>query len=187
MGAAGPSGVLQRPATSLIILTCMVATAISCAVQGLSGVPVTVEVDVANGLPSPTSVEHPIGPSRRRAEKVARRRPQRRLRIPAAAGDGQPRSATSWRTIGADVAYVWPAAFAEDALLSDPVLDGLIDSGVDLFGSGRGQRLRPRGGRGRPPRLPGGRGADRGRARLWPGGGLPTLSPGLSRVLIFAG
>jgi hypothetical protein len=29
----------------------MVATAISCAVQGLSGVPVTVEVDVANGLP----------------------------------------------------------------------------------------------------------------------------------------
>jgi hypothetical protein len=32
------------------------------------------------------------------------------------------------------VAYVWPAAFAEDALLSDPVLDGLIDSGVDLFG-----------------------------------------------------
>jgi hypothetical protein len=34
----------------------MVATPISCTVQGLSGVPVTVEADVANGLPSPTSV-----------------------------------------------------------------------------------------------------------------------------------
>ena len=34
----------------------MVATDISCAVQGLSGVPVTVEVDVANGLPSFTIV-----------------------------------------------------------------------------------------------------------------------------------
>jgi magnesium chelatase family protein len=34
----------------------MVATAISCAVQGLSGVPVTVEADVANGLPSFTIV-----------------------------------------------------------------------------------------------------------------------------------
>jgi magnesium chelatase family protein len=34
----------------------MVATAISCAVQGLAGVPVTVEVDVANGLPSFTIV-----------------------------------------------------------------------------------------------------------------------------------
>jgi hypothetical protein len=29
----------------------MVATAISCTVQGLSGVPVTVEADVANGNP----------------------------------------------------------------------------------------------------------------------------------------
>jgi magnesium chelatase family protein len=34
----------------------MVAVAISCAMQGLSGVPVTVEVDVANGLPSFTIV-----------------------------------------------------------------------------------------------------------------------------------
>jgi magnesium chelatase family protein len=34
----------------------MVATAISCAVQGLSGIPVTVEVDVANGLPAFTIV-----------------------------------------------------------------------------------------------------------------------------------
>ncbi|HYA01105.1 MAG TPA: YifB family Mg chelatase-like AAA ATPase [Candidatus Binatia bacterium] len=34
----------------------MVATAISCTVQGLSGVPVTVEADVTNGLPSFTIV-----------------------------------------------------------------------------------------------------------------------------------
>jgi hypothetical protein len=33
----------------------MVATAISCTVQGLSGVPVTVEADVANGLPRYTA------------------------------------------------------------------------------------------------------------------------------------
>ena len=41
---------------SCTILTSMFATAIGCAVQGLNGVPVTVEVDVANGLPSFTIV-----------------------------------------------------------------------------------------------------------------------------------
>ena len=59
----------RRPAITLIILTCMVATAINCAVQGLLGVPVTVEADVANGLPSFVIVE-PTG----RAIQEARER-----------------------------------------------------------------------------------------------------------------
>ena len=84
--------------------------------------PLTPGAPIENlGLPAFTIVGLTDRAIQEARERVARRLPQRRLRIPAAAVDGQPRSATSWRTIGADVAYVWPAAFAEDALLSDPV------------------------------------------------------------------
>ena len=41
----------------------IIATAIGCAVQGLTGAPVTVEVDVANGLPVSTGVNIGAGDS----------------------------------------------------------------------------------------------------------------------------
>jgi hypothetical protein len=47
----------------------MVATAINCAVQGLLGVPVTVEADVANGLPSFVIVE-PTGRAIQRGARM---------------------------------------------------------------------------------------------------------------------
>jgi magnesium chelatase family protein len=66
----------------------MVATAISCAVQGLSGVPVTVEVDVANGLPSFTIVgltDRAIQEARERVRAAVRNAgfdfPQRRVTV----------------------------------------------------------------------------------------------------------
>jgi magnesium chelatase family protein len=66
----------------------MVATAISCAVQGLSGVPVTVEVDVANGLPAFTIVgltDRAIQEARERVRAAVRNAgfdfPQRRVTV----------------------------------------------------------------------------------------------------------
>jgi magnesium chelatase family protein len=66
----------------------MVATAISCAVHGLSGVPVTVEVDVANGLPSFTIVgltDRAIQEARERVRAAVRNAgfefPQRRVTV----------------------------------------------------------------------------------------------------------
>jgi hypothetical protein len=114
----------------------MVATAISCTVQGLSGVPVTVEADVANGLPSPTSVELPIGPSRRRAKELraAVRNagfefPQRRVTVNLAPRPVGAPSGPTWRTCGPPRSPRTPCSVTRC-----PVLDGLIDSGVDLFG-----------------------------------------------------
>jgi hypothetical protein len=88
------------------------------------------------GLPSPTSVELPIGPSRRRAKELgaavrnaAFEFPQRRV-----TGNLAPRpvgapSGPTWRTCGPPRSPRTPCSVTRC-----PVLDGLIDSGVDLFG-----------------------------------------------------
>ena len=84
------------------MLACMVAKAICCAVQGLSGVPVTVEADVANGLPSFTIVgltDRAIQEARERVRAAIRnagfRFPQHRVTVNLAPAE-VPKEGTSF-------------------------------------------------------------------------------------------
>src|SRR5487761_1184834 len=85
-----------------VMLACMVAKAICCAVQGLSGVPVTVEADVANGLPSFTIVgltDRAIQEARERVRAAIRnagfRFPQHRVTVNLAPAE-VPKEGTSF-------------------------------------------------------------------------------------------
>jgi hypothetical protein len=88
------------------------------------------------GLPSPTSVEVPTGPSRRCAKELraAVRNagfefPQRRVTVNLAPRPVGAPSGPTWRTCGPPRSPRTPCSVTRC-----PVLDGLIDSGVDLFG-----------------------------------------------------
>lgn len=107
----------------IVTLTCVIAFAISCATRGLAGVPVTVEADIANGLPGFTIVgltDRAIQEARERVKPAIRNAgykfPQRRVTVNLAPAE-LPKEGT-----GFDLAIAISILRAEDQSIR---LDGL--------------------------------------------------------------
>src|ERR1700721_1422904 len=106
-----------------VTLFCVIACAISCATRGLAGVPVTVEADIANGLPGFTIVgltDRAIQEARERGKPAIRNAgykfPQRRVTVNLAPAE-LPKEGT-----GFDLAIAIAILRAEDLSIR---LDGL--------------------------------------------------------------